>query len=141
MTDVRRIMNGGHFCGAQVAKAIRRGELRHPREFACADCGAQAIEYDHRDYNKPLEVFPVCRRCNLRRGRAIPRRWNSTDELRERFQRCRKHRIVPWARQYCLERIEHFVSEVERVTEGAVTRYELRPDVFGEPPKRTKAAA
>jgi hypothetical protein len=37
----------------------------------CVDCGAQARDYDHRDYNKPLEVNPVCRRCNLRRGPAI----------------------------------------------------------------------
>jgi hypothetical protein len=37
----------------------------------CVDCGAQARDYDHRDYNKPLEVDPVCRRCNLRRGPAI----------------------------------------------------------------------
>ena len=36
------------------------------------DCGAPARHYDHRDYNKPLEIEPVCVRCNLLRGHAIP---------------------------------------------------------------------
>lgn len=54
-----------------VADARRRGELKDPGELDCVDCGGPAIEYDHRDYSKPLEVVPVCRRCNLRRGPAI----------------------------------------------------------------------
>lgn len=54
-----------------VADAIRTGLLKRPAEFDCADCSEPAIEYDHRDYSKPLEVAPVCRRCNLRRGPAI----------------------------------------------------------------------
>lgn len=55
----------------EVARAIRRGELPRPSDFPCADCGGAAIEYDHRDYSKPLEVAPVCRRCNVRRGPAL----------------------------------------------------------------------
>lgn len=54
-----------------VARARRLGDLKEPREHLCADCQAPAIEYDHRDYNKPLDVQPVCRRCNLKRGPAI----------------------------------------------------------------------
>lgn len=38
--------------------------------YACADCGDVAHEYDHRDYGRPLEVEPVCRSCNRRRGTA-----------------------------------------------------------------------
>lgn len=53
-----------------VARAIRIGELKRPAEFACVDCGKPAEHYDHRDYSKPLEVQPVCRRCNFRRGPA-----------------------------------------------------------------------
>lgn len=56
---------------AAVSTAIRKGALTHPSKFACVDCGQPAIEYDHRDYSKPLEVDPVCRRCNLLRGPAI----------------------------------------------------------------------
>lgn len=35
---------------------------------ACVDCGEPAAVYDHRDYYKPMEVEPVCHRCNSRRG-------------------------------------------------------------------------
>lgn len=55
----------------QVARAIRLGLLAHPSNFPCADCKGLAKEYDHRDYSKPLEVDPVCRRCNARRGPAL----------------------------------------------------------------------
>lgn len=54
-----------------VAKAKRTGLLKDPSELSCVDCGDQAIEYDHRDYSKPLQVEPVCRRCNLLRGPAL----------------------------------------------------------------------
>lgn len=53
-----------------VAKARREGRLANPRDHACTDCGVPAIEYDHRDYSKPLAVDPVCRRCNILRGPA-----------------------------------------------------------------------
>lgn len=56
---------------AAVAKAIRDGALRPPREFQCVDCYRDAEVYDHRDYTKPLDVQPVCRGCNLCRGPAI----------------------------------------------------------------------
>lgn len=55
----------------RVNYAIRRGFLSRPAEHACADCGAQATDYDHRDYTKPLEVEPVCSACNTRRGPAL----------------------------------------------------------------------
>jgi hypothetical protein len=54
-----------------VLRAVRRGELRPVRECVCVDCGAPARHYDHRDYNKPTEVDPVCVPCNMRRGPAI----------------------------------------------------------------------
>jgi hypothetical protein len=54
-----------------VLRAVRRGELRPIRECICVDCGAPARHYDHRDYNKPTEVEPVCYQCNHRRGPAI----------------------------------------------------------------------
>lgn len=56
-----------------VRKAIRMGDLWHPKLRLCVDCGKQAHDYDHRDYSKPLQVDPVCRRCNLMRGPAITR--------------------------------------------------------------------
>lgn len=57
-----------------VATAIREGRL--PRLSAvwtaCVDCGLRAQQYEHRDYTKPLEVEPVCRKCNHKRGPALP---------------------------------------------------------------------
>lgn len=37
----------------------------------CSDCSEMATQYDHRDYSKPLEVSPVCRACNVKRGSSI----------------------------------------------------------------------
>lgn len=56
---------------AKVLKAVRAGDLPHVSTLACADCGAPAKQYDHRDYSKPLEVDPVCIPCNYRRGPAL----------------------------------------------------------------------
>lgn len=38
--------------------------------FLCADCGAPARHYDHRDYFEPFQITPVCHTCNVRRGPA-----------------------------------------------------------------------
>ena len=51
--------------------AVKRGSLRVAKSLTCVDCGRQARDYDHRDYSRPLDVQPVCRSCNLRRGPAL----------------------------------------------------------------------
>lgn len=55
-----------------VTTAIRKGKL--PRLTGslvrCVDCEEFAECYDHRDYAKPLEVEPVCHKCNLKRDKA-----------------------------------------------------------------------
>jgi hypothetical protein len=51
-----------------VTRAIRRGEIADPNTLVCMDCGKQAAEYDHRNYHKPLDVQPVCKSCNRKRG-------------------------------------------------------------------------
>ena len=55
-----------------VAKAVKDGVLAPVKTLNCVDCGSPAQCYDHRDYGKPLNVEPVCRKCNFRRGSAIP---------------------------------------------------------------------
>jgi len=61
---------------AKVAMAIRRGVLpRLDGSIPCKDCGVPAQQYDHRHYSKPLEVEPVCRKCNLARGPALDAWW------------------------------------------------------------------
>lgn len=63
-----RISSLGHMA---VSKAVRKGLLpKLDGSIVCVDCGAPAEVYDHREYAKPLEVDPVCRGCNVRRGPA-----------------------------------------------------------------------
>lgn len=64
--------NGGSAAHHAVHAAIRRGELPHPKTLLCTDCGKPAMDYDHRDYGKPLQVEAVCRSCNRLRGPARP---------------------------------------------------------------------
>jgi len=63
---------GASQANAKVAAAVRRGDLPPAKDCKCVDCGGAARDYDHRDYNKPLEVQPVCRSCNKLRGPALP---------------------------------------------------------------------
>ncbi len=68
---------GDHFSGWMFAanrainRAKARGELKPASRYSCVDCGSQARDWEHRDYTKPLDVQPVCRRCNQHRGPAL----------------------------------------------------------------------
>jgi hypothetical protein len=56
-----------------VSCAVKTGKLANLKKtvIECTDCRMRrAIEYDHRDYFKPLDVEPVCRLCNVKRGPA-----------------------------------------------------------------------
>lgn len=55
-----------------VDRAIKRGELPPAKTQECKDCGNQAFCYDHRDYNRPLMVDAVCKKCDARRGPGSP---------------------------------------------------------------------
>src|SRR4051812_32736798 len=50
---------------SMVKTAIRRGQLAplNP-DTKCVDCGEPAKGYEHRDWQKPLEVVPICTSCN-----------------------------------------------------------------------------
>lgn len=65
-------LNTSHNAHKYVRKAIKDGYLARVSELLCVDCGAPAKVYDHRDYNRPLDVEPVCNGCNIKRGPAIP---------------------------------------------------------------------
>jgi hypothetical protein len=57
----------------RVRGAIVSGELPAlDGTVTCVDCGAPASSYDHRSYFHPLDVDPVCRICNAKRGPALP---------------------------------------------------------------------
>ena len=63
----KRISN---YAWTRVEIAIRRGLMPKPDSLVCVDCSAPAETYDHRFYSRPLEVEPVCRSCNKKRGSA-----------------------------------------------------------------------
>jgi len=65
-------LNGARKASYEVKKSVKKGLLISAKKLQCADCGLPAFCYDHRDYNKPLDVAPVCRVCNRKRGSAIP---------------------------------------------------------------------
>ncbi len=57
-----------------VYYAIKKGNLPNLKKerVICSKCSKErATCYDHRDYNKPLEVTPVCVSCNKILGPAI----------------------------------------------------------------------
>jgi len=59
---------------AAVSRAVRLGWLPPVTTRVCVDCGAPATCYEHRDYREPLNVEPVCSRCNNLRGPGFPLR-------------------------------------------------------------------
>ncbi len=72
--SLRNKLNGNERAKWTIRDLIKKGRLLSLSKnyILCIDCGSRATDYDHRDYNKPLEVEPVCQSCNLKRGRAIP---------------------------------------------------------------------
>lgn len=71
-SDVERYERWRSRAQNAVAYAVENGALPSlaSGEYACTDCSDVAYEYDHRDYARPLDVEPVCRRCNILRGSA-----------------------------------------------------------------------
>lgn len=63
---------GAWYAAGKISSAVKKNMLKKLSvEFVnCVDCGARARHYDHRDYNRPLDVSPVCVSCNLKRGPA-----------------------------------------------------------------------
>jgi len=56
---------------SKVNRAKKKGLLpKLDGSITCCDCGNPAEVYDHRDYNEPLNVEPVCYSCNWHRGPA-----------------------------------------------------------------------
>jgi len=72
----RKRANGSYQAKMAVYYAIQKGVLPSLKKnlIPCSDCGERATQYDHRDYNKPLDVSPVCLLCNQKRGKGISRR-------------------------------------------------------------------
>lgn len=78
-----------------VAKAIRTGAIPRANTLYCVDCGRFAWGYDHRDYARPLDVQPVCRRCNIKRGPALQLAPGSRVRLHHAANAATGHRKSP----------------------------------------------
>jgi hypothetical protein len=52
-----------------IAIRVKNGTMPHAWELTCADCGGQARDYHHEDYDKPMKVVPLCRSCHKKRHR------------------------------------------------------------------------
>jgi len=63
---------GGRVATNIISRQVRKGYRQKASKYKCADCGKSAHVWEHRDYNKPLAVEPVCFSCNRKRGSAIP---------------------------------------------------------------------
>ena len=48
-------------------KAQRDGLIPNVKTLVCEDCGNQAENYHHEDYDKPLDLTPLCEECHRRR--------------------------------------------------------------------------
>ena len=53
-----------------VKKAVTEKRLSPAMDLICVDCGKHAMAHDHRDYDHPMIVAPVCYGCNNKRGMA-----------------------------------------------------------------------
>ena len=82
-----KVASGRRLAQQAVQREVRARRLPPAKSLKCTDCLAQATEYDHRDYSKPIDVEPVCRRCNLRRGHAIPKAWSFEEFMVQHVQR------------------------------------------------------
>lgn len=77
----RSYASGQTLALAEVGRAVHKGLLPKPATLTCVDCGQPAKFYDHRDYSKPLDVVPVCIRCNRMRGMAKRKDWSFAEML------------------------------------------------------------
>ena len=63
---------------ALVEFHVDTNRIPRPDSMPCHDCGFMAEFYEHRNYNKPLHIAPICRSCNAVRGLA---EWSPKDEI------------------------------------------------------------
>ncbi len=76
----QRLKQRRDLVSSQVARAIKKGELRPASDWRCLGCYGPAQEYHHHNYNRPFEITAFCHTCHLKlhahirhanRGRAV----------------------------------------------------------------------
>lgn len=53
-----------------ISNAVKLNKIPHVSTLSCKDCGNQAQNYHHEDYDKPLKVTPLCAYCHCSRHSA-----------------------------------------------------------------------
>jgi len=107
--------------GAEAVRiAIRDGKLaKLDGSILCVDCGRPAKCYDHRDYAKPLDVSPVCVRCNTLRGPAANKHLNTDPGVRVNVYLSHKtvYELDKLAKKNRLSRSRMVIKMLERAEE------------------------
>lgn len=94
-----------------VYQARRKG-LLVPKP--CERCGAARVEGHHEDYDKPLEVVWLCRKCHTKRHSELqPARW--ADEMKVRVTPKMKREVERLARRR--------MSTVSRIVREAIQEF------------------
>ncbi len=147
----------------RATQAVRRAVLCRElpcidESTICVDCGKQALVYDHRDYNKPLDVEPVCQSCNIKRGPGIPWDRKKPIDLAAVHQRpvlrviqvfgnqrhlanltgVTQQAVSRWAKSGCIP-AEHVLGIV-KAANGELTPFDIRPDIYPQPDSREATA-
>ena len=99
---------------AAVAKAVRQGVLaRLDGSVRCVDCGAPATGYDHRDYARPLDVQPVCRSCNNKRGHAANWERRVGLEVRLKFETAEDRALAARIQRLAIQAERSFLGQLK----------------------------
>ena len=61
-----------YFARARWSAAKSAGLVPKIEGQFCVDCGADAVDYDHRNYVRYMDVDAVCRSCHVKRGPGNP---------------------------------------------------------------------
>ena len=68
---------------AKVQRALRSGKLT---KTPCECCGEEKVQAHHHDYDKPLEVQWLCRKCHTTHHyKSVERDWDSYPHSRKGF--------------------------------------------------------
>jgi len=54
-----------------IGNMVARGKLISATHLACIGCGKMGAEYHHENYDKPLDVIPLCRKCHSPRDKVM----------------------------------------------------------------------
>lgn len=66
-----------------LGSKIRKGELPRAKEVKCVICGKQAKGNHHDDYNKPLDVMPLCKEHHIEKDKELRGKSNESNKTKQ----------------------------------------------------------